>query len=70
MATVYWLLIPSLSLPLSFPPSQEGGFDMWPSTCQQVGVPALDPDHPYHTHQPLAAVDERQDFLLLERIWR
>ena len=48
----------------------EGGYDMWPSTCQQEGVPALDPDHPFHTRRPLAPVDERQDFLLLERIWR
>lgn len=45
---------------------------MWPSTCQREGVPALDPDYPYHAGQGggLMPVDERQDLLLLERVWR
>jgi hypothetical protein len=46
------------------------GYEMWPSTCQREGAAALDPDYPYHTQRRLTAVDERQDALLLERIWR
>ena len=58
------------------------GYEMWPSTCQREGVLALDPDFPYHSmmmtqsssssrqQQQLATVDEKQDFTLLERIWR
>lgn len=45
---------------------------MWPTTCQREQALALDPDFPYHAGQGggLAPVDERQDLLLLERIWR
>ena len=60
--------------------NNQEGYEMWPTTCQREGVPALDPDYPYHAgsaagdggggYGALAPVDERQDLLLLERIWR
>jgi hypothetical protein len=63
--------IPPPSSPPTTSHTQEG-YEMWPTTCQREGALALDPDYPYHAGQGggLAPVDERQDLLLLERVWR